>query len=39
MKLNQLRQLIREEISKVVKETQKIELNTSFLQSQDDFEI
>jgi hypothetical protein len=38
MKLNQLRQLIREEISKVVKETQKIELNTSFLQSQDDFE-
>jgi hypothetical protein len=38
MKLNELRQLIREEISKVVKETQKIELNTSFLQSQDDFE-
>ena len=40
MKKSELRQLIREEISKALQKnnTPTIELNTSFLQSQDDFE-
>ena len=40
MKKSELRQIIREEISKALQEnnTPTIELNTSFLQSQDDFE-
>jgi len=40
MKKSELRQIIREEISKALQEnnTPIIELNTSFLQSQDDFE-
>lgn len=38
MKKSQLKQIIREEIQKVLSTIPTIELNTSFLQSQDDFE-
>jgi hypothetical protein len=36
--MSKLKQIIREEIQKVLSKTPTIELNTSFLQSQDDFE-
>jgi hypothetical protein len=36
--MSKLKQIIREEIQKVLSKTHTIELNTSFLQSQDDFE-
>ena len=38
MKKSQLKQIIKEEIQKVLSTTSTIELNTSFLQSQEDFE-
>jgi len=38
MKKSKLKQLIKEEIQKALSKTSTIELNTSFLQSQDDFE-
>ena len=36
--MSKLKQIIREEIQKILSKTPTIELNTSFLQSQDDFE-
>ena len=38
MKKSELEQIIKEEIKKLLPTTSTIELNTSFLQSQDDFE-